>query len=223
MKKISILLILSGLIVAGFPQLQRGYSWYWEQRLMKEFEAGLPVLATELEEETKAAYGALQERFNDQVELEENEAADDQEAEQPQETNAIALGNVLGILKIDKINLKMPILEGTTERNLNRGAAQIEGTSPLGAVGNAAIAGHRGYNYGRLFNRLDELMVGDKIVVETGEGTYTYEVYQTLVVEPADVSVLNRNNQDKILTLVTCTPLYTSTHRLIVQAKAASE
>jgi len=209
--------------VAGFPQLQRGYSWYWEQRLMKEFEAGLPVLATELEEETKAAYGALQERFNDQVELEENEAADDQEAEQPQETNAIALGNVLGILKIDKINLKMPILEGTTERNLNRGAAQIEGTSPLGAVGNAAIAGHRGYNYGRLFNRLDELMVGDKIVVETGEGTYTYEVYQTLVVEPADVSVLNRNNQDKILTLVTCTPLYTSTHRLIVQAKAASE
>ncbi len=62
-------------------------------------------------------------------------------------------------------------------------------------------------------------MIGDRVTVEFNKKTYTYEVYEKLVVLPEDTSVLNRNDTDKILTLITCTPIRVATHRLILHAK----
>jgi hypothetical protein len=42
---------------------------------------------------------------------------------------------------------------------------------------------------------------------------------KTLVVKPEDVSVLASSKNEKTLTLITCTPIDTATHRLIVKAK----
>jgi len=98
------------------------------------------------------------------------------------------------------------------------GAGQVSGTTKLGDIGNAALAAHRSHTYGRMFNRLDELEIGDKIIVETKDGTFEYTVYKKHVVEPTDLSVLNKNNKDRVLTLITCTPIYTATHRLIIHA-----
>jgi sortase A len=69
-----------------------------------------------------------------------------------------------------------------------------------------------------MFNRLDELEVGDGIVVETADGSFEYTVFKKHVVEPDDLSVLNKNDRDRVLTLITCTPLYTATHRLVIHA-----
>ncbi len=112
----------------------------------------------------------------------------------------------------------MPVLLGATERNLNRGAAVIAGTSDFDEVGNVGIAGHRGRSYGIFFNRLNELAEGDIIEVTTNNKVYKYTVYKIHIVEPTDVSVLYRNDSDKILTLVTCDPIKNPTHRLIVHA-----
>ncbi|MNP46569.1 Sortase family protein [compost metagenome] len=92
-------------------------------------------------------------------------------------------------------------------------------TTPIGEIGNAAIAAHRARTTGRLFNRLNEVVIGDTITVKTSDQTYNYEVYDISVVLPSDVSVLDGNNKDKILTLITCDPLVDPTHRLIVHAK----
>ncbi|MEK4508765.1 sortase [Paenibacillus sp. FSL K6-2524] len=70
-----------------------------------------------------------------------------------------------------------------------------------------------------MFNRLNEVEVGDEIVIEMGKTSFNYIVYKISRVKPTDVSVLNRNKKDKILTLITCDPLVNPTHRLIVQAK----
>jgi sortase A len=124
----------------------------------------------------------------------------------------------IGKIQIEKIGVDIPVLEGTSKSNLRLGAGHIKGTTKLGGVGNAALAAHRSHAYGKMFNRLDELDVGDKILVETADGTYEYTVFKKLVVEPDDMSVLNRYDKDRVLTLITCTPLYTATHRLIVHA-----
>ena len=50
--------------------------------------------------------------------------------------------------------------------------ASIAKTGKAGAIGNYAIAGHRNLTYGKNFNRLDELAVGDLIEVDTGEKQY---------------------------------------------------
>ncbi|MNJ78497.1 Sortase family protein [compost metagenome] len=48
---------------------------------------------------------------------------------------------------------------------------------------------------------------------------YKYKVYNIIIVEPTDLSVLDKNDEDAIITLITCDPMINPTHRLIVQAK----
>lgn len=139
--------------------------------------------------------------------------------EAPASTPAVQKITPIATIKIDKIKLKLPVVEGATQKNMKSAAAHLKETTALGQVGNAAIAGHRMRSKGKLFNRLGELEAGDKIVVETKDQSYTYTVYKILIVKPTDVSVLNYNNKDKLLTLITCDPIVNPTHRLIIHAK----
>lgn len=123
------------------------------------------------------------------------------------------------ILKIDKIELYMPVLDGATDENLDISLSKMNHTAEPGEVGNFAVAGHRSYTYGRHFNRLDELQKGDILTVEAKNKNYKYEVEETLVVEPEELWVLEGNNKDKEITLVTCTPIKVASHRLIIKGK----
>ena len=92
----------------------------------------------------------------------------------------------------------------------------------IGEIGNCVIAGHRNYSFGKYFNRLNEVEIGDNIYVDTKDATYKYEVYDIIVVEPDDLSVLD-NTDEEIITLYTCTPVVIGTHRLVVKAKRVGE
>ncbi|MCH3964406.1 MAG: class D sortase [Clostridium sp.] len=124
----------------------------------------------------------------------------------------------IGLLVISKINLKVAIGEGTDMDTLRYAVGHFKGTALPGQKGNFAMAGHRSYTYGQYFNRLDELKIGDEIIVETIKGKYKYKIYNKKVVLPEQVEVLNPTN-DATMTLVTCTPIRVATHRLIVSAR----
>lgn len=123
------------------------------------------------------------------------------------------------LLIIDKINLRLPVLTGVNERNLNLAAASIENTGKPGQIGNYGIAGHRSRTYGVLFNRLDELQKGDAIVIETPDHRYTYQVTDRFIVKPDDVHVLRGDGQKEQVTLVTCDYSSKPYLRLIVQGE----
>ncbi|MOA38190.1 Sortase family protein [compost metagenome] len=125
----------------------------------------------------------------------------------------------IAVIEIDKIDLKLPVLEGATKANMRHAATHMTETAPIGQIGNAAIAAHRARKEGRLFNRLNEVEPGDEIKISTKQEKYTYKVIKISVVEPTDISVLNSKDDEKWLTLITCTPLNKSTHRLIVHAE----
>ncbi|MBM7614774.1 class D sortase [Alkaliphilus hydrothermalis] len=254
LKKISFVLILLGVVIAMYPFLESGYTWYWQQKIMREYESQQEIrrvqdkmkdrIEENLQENTIEfqEYHDLQEIFQEETsqglqELYVSREANSQESSTSVEKNRQTeieqetgpspqtekksnnnKTHVIGILKISKINLNLPILQGATEKNLKIGAAVVRGTTPLGDIGNTALAGHRSHTYGRFFNRLDELEVGDQILIEKEGEIYQYKIYKKHIVIPEDVTVLNRNNKDQILTLVTCHPLYTSTHRLIIHA-----
>ncbi|KYG92737.1 class D sortase [Paenibacillus polymyxa] len=128
----------------------------------------------------------------------------------------------IATISISRIALKLPVLEGATRINMRHAAVHMPETGTLGQAGNAAIAAHRARTSGRLFNRLNELKIGDKIVVNTRGNQYVYSVYSLKVVDPTDVSVLKSFKKQKLLTLITCDPLVNPTHRLIVQAKLST-
>ena len=129
------------------------------------------------------------------------------------------LGPPLAVLRIPTIDLEVAVLAGTGDLVLNRGVGHIEGTAEPGAAGNVGIAGHRdGY-----FRGLKDVSAGDVLELETLEGTLTYEITETLIVDPPDVWVLAPTDEPT-LTLVTCYPFYfagSAPQRYIVRAQLA--
>lgn len=124
---------------------------------------------------------------------------------------------VLGRVKIPAIGMDLLLVEGTSAAELNWGGGHIVGTALPGEAGNCAIAGHRNYVFGSYFSRLDEVIVGNVITVNYQKSEFDYIVDEILVVEPWDVSVLQPREGKSMVTLITCTPKGSNTHRLIVQ------
>lgn len=127
--------------------------------------------------------------------------------------------STIGVIEIPKIKVKLPILVGTDDKVLDLGAGYLEGTAFPGEEGNSAIAAHRSRTYGKMFNRLGELAVGDDISIATDKGTFQFTVVKTFIVKPNDLKVLKEQGNRKMLTLITCDPVINPTHRLIVQAE----
>ncbi len=120
---------------------------------------------------------------------------------------------------------EIPVGRGTNEALLRDYAAvHLPFTGfPWQEEANIYIAGHRigypGTNSDLAFYDLDKVGEGDEVFLEDAEGRqYTYEVFETKVVEPTDLSVLKRVEGKNMITLQTCTlPDYTK--RLIVRAE----
>ncbi|MFT3983521.1 MAG: class D sortase [Lachnospiraceae bacterium] len=129
----------------------------------------------------------------------------------------VDLTAVLGVLRIPKIELEEAIREGSAAGVISSALGHLEDTALPGQQGNCAIAGHRNYVFGRFFNRLNEIAPGDTIEIETLEAAYHYTVTESFIVEPEDTSVLEQMDGQN-LTLITCTPLFIGSHRLIIRA-----
>jgi sortase A len=110
-------------------------------------------------------------------------------------------GSPLAVLRFEKLNLRVPVFEGTDDWTLDRGAGWIEGTARLGEAGNIGIAGHRD----GFFRGLKDVGKGDAIELASTALTATFLVDQIEIVDPEDVAVLQPRPAPS-LTLVTCYP-----------------
>ncbi len=129
-----------------------------------------------------------------------------------------------GILTIDRIDAVLPVTDGVSETQLKVAVGHVPQTASLGGEGNSVIAGHRSYTYGHFFNRLGEVSAGDLIRYEDTSGAaFTYEVFETLVIEPGDQSAFTQPEGERLLTLYTCTPIRKATHRLLVRARLVDQ
>lgn len=127
------------------------------------------------------------------------------------------VGDAIARIVIPKANVDKIIVEGVGVEDLKKAPGHYPGTPMPGEPGNSAIAGHR-TTYGAPFYDLDNLVVGDAIMVTTGVGEFRYEVIESQVVSPDAVEVLNPT-EDNRLTLTTCNPRYSAAERLIISAK----
>lgn len=121
------------------------------------------------------------------------------------------------VLRIPALKLTVPIYDGTSELNLNRGAGHIEGTTRIGEQGNVGVAGHRD----GFFRSLNEIRIGEALYVDTLNETISYLVVGTKIVSPVDIGVLAVTETDAI-TLVTCYPFYfigSAPKRFVVRAR----
>lgn len=124
----------------------------------------------------------------------------------------------MGRLKIDAIDVDLPIYHGTDDDVLEKGVGHLEGTAlPVGGADtHSVLTAHRGLASATLFDNLDKVDVGDRFSVHVLGETLTYEVHSTQVVEPSDTETLFPSPDEDLMTLVTCTPLGINTHRILV-------
>jgi len=219
MKILSYLLIAAGLVLIAFPFVREYIDDREQRQLLNELENSLSSggeknKLTNLQTE----YGRLSKVLD--AGLENAGTAD---PESPEDSSIPLDDKTLAIIQIDKLDLKLPILEGATAANMKVGAGHMTETAPLGEIGNSAVAAHRARTKGRLFNRLDEMEIGDRIDIRMRNESFAYRVTELKVVLPTDLSVLNNDGDKAILTLITCDPLVNPTHRLIVHAEKMEE
>ena len=130
---------------------------------------------------------------------------------------SVAPGAPVARLEVPRLNLDAIVVELADiddRANLNRGPGHVPGTAFPGMPGNVFIAGHR-TTYGAPFGRIDELRDGDQIIFTTAEGKQVYTVYETKIVEPTDLSVLDQEGEPRV-SLMACHPKFSASKRIIV-------
>ncbi|EKD93204.1 MAG: sortase family protein [uncultured bacterium] len=123
------------------------------------------------------------------------------------------------------LNAQWESLEKTFQDDLKRGVIHYPGTAEPGEKGNIFITGHSSYylwddgRYKDVFALLHTLKVGDEIEVQHHGDSHHYKIEEIKQVKNKDVSVLSQDENEKTLTLMTCTPVGTNIRRLVVIAK----
>lgn len=131
------------------------------------------------------------------------------------------VGASLTRLVIPAIGVNVVVVEGTSEQALMAGAGHYPGTPLPCEEGDVAIAGHR-TTYGRPFSNVNRLVPGDKIILDTPVGSCTYEVDRApFIVLPTDASVVANTPGRYTLTLTSCAPKGSASHRIVIKAEMA--
>ena len=127
----------------------------------------------------------------------------------------------MSYIEIPKVSIYLPIYHGTENEVLKKGVGHLNNTSlPIGGDSvHTVLTGHTGFIKSKLFTRINELEIGDIINIYTLEKRLTYKVYDIKIVLPEETKDLQIEENEDLLTLVTCTPYGVNTHRLLVKSK----
>ena len=131
----------------------------------------------------------------------------------------LTVGGAMCTIDIPKIGVYLPVRHGTGAETLERTVGHVVGTSlPVGGAGtHAVLSAHSGMASAKLFTDIDQLVKGDVFYIHVLGEILAYEVDRIATVLPGDTSLLQIEDGQDLVTLVTCTPFGVNTHRLLVR------
>lgn len=131
----------------------------------------------------------------------------------------LTVGGAMCTIDIPKIGVYLPVRHGTGAETLERAVGHVVGTSlPVGWAGtHAVLSAHSGMASAKLFSDIDQLVKGDVFYIHVLGEVLAYEVDQIATVLPSDTSLLQIEDGQDLVTLVTCTPFGVNTHRLLAR------
>ena len=186
-KILAAILITAGLAAMSVPLFSHFYGNHKTDELIEQFEQNVE-----------------QEHKEDGEKEEEREETDTKAPISEEDAALLSSGDVIGLIEIEALELKYPIVEGADSKQLAYGIGHIPDTAAIGGKGNCVLAGHRGSRYGTYFKYLGRLSAGDTVKVMDKEGNvYLYEVVSSEIVGPYDNFVKAQGDGTE-LTLLTC-------------------
>ena len=197
-KVVAGLLIAAGIAIMAVPFFWRTTGEKQTEQLISEFEQ------------------TLEDDYDEETDVEEEQTSISKEDEA-----ILKEGGVIGIIEIPGLDIRYPVMEGTTSKVLNAGIGHIEETAGIGESGNCVLCGHNGSRYGEFFTNLNKVSIGDIVTLLDTEGVlHSYEVTETFVVGPFNHSIRTQGEREE-LTLFTCAEK--GTKRFVVKCVPASE
>ncbi len=132
--------------------------------------------------------------------------------------NYPTVGTEYAKLKIESIDLELPVLFGANYDILKKGIAHDDRSYFPGQGGSIVMAGH---NFKKFLARLPETKIGDMIVLETNYGTFNYQISDQKIVKETETDAVPIVDTAEVLMLYTCWPINNIGHaseRYIVYA-----
>lgn len=133
--------------------------------------------------------------------------------------NYPAYGTQYATIKIDKIDVNLPVYFGDTLEILKKGVGHSSGSYFPGEGGSIIYMGH---NSKKMFRRFSELQKGNEIKVSTSYGEYTYKIYDMKLIKETELDQLPIQRDKEILMVYTCYPFNNvgyATQRYVVYAE----
>ena len=222
MKKIRVIfcviIFITGLGIASYPFISNMVAQRHASQVVKDYETNVE----EMDEEKIDAMKEAAKKYNEQL---SNVVSVNDENENNEQGESYAdllnIGESLGYITIPKIDVNLPIYNGTSQDVLSKGVGHMEQSSyPLGGVStHCVLTGHRGLPSAVLFTDLDKLEIGDEFYLHVLDEILAYKVDQIKVVEPNESGDLEIIDGKDYCTLVTCTPYAINSHRLLVRGE----
>lgn len=222
MKKIRVIfcviIFITGLGIASYPFISNMVAQRHASQVVKDYETNVE----ETDEEKIDAMKEAAKKYNEQL---SNVVSVDDENENNEQGESYAdllnIGESLGYITIPKIDVNLPIYNGTSQDVLSKGVGHMEQSSyPLGGEStHCVLTGHRGLPSAVLFTDLDKLEIGDEFYLHVLDEILAYKVDQIKVVEPNESGDLEIIDGKDYCTLVTCTPYAINSHRLLVRGE----
>ena len=135
-------------------------------------------------------------------------------------------GEAFALLRVPRFgaDYQVAIVQGVSAADLAKGPGHYRSSAAPGAVGNFAVAGHRGPP-GEPFNDINRLVTGDKLIVETARSRFIYRVTGHAIVRPTQVDVVapvprrpGAEPDKAVMTLTACHPRWSGTQRWVTWA-----
>ena len=222
MKKIRVIfcviIFMTGLGIASYPFISNMVAQRHASQVVKDYETNVE----EMDEEKIDAMKEAAKKYNEQL---SNVVSVDDENENNEQgesyVDLLNIGESLGYITIPKIDVNLPIYNGTSQDVLSKGVGHMEQSSyPLGGEStHCVLTGHRGLPSAVLFTDLDKLEIGDEFYLHVLDEILAYKVDQIKVVEPNEFGDLEIIDGKDYCTLVTCTPYAINSHRLLVRGE----
>lgn len=212
------LMIVSGIGVAMYPVVSNAVAQRHASSVIESYNDTVQSMDAEKIDAAKEAARRYNQQLNNALDRDAAGEADDIGTSY---VDMLDVGESLGYITIPKIDVNLPIYEGTSDDVLVKGVGHLEGSSyPLGGAStHSVLTGHRGMAEAVLFTDLDKLGEGDRFYLHIMDEVLAYQVDQVKVVEPENTEDLEIIPGGDYCTLVTCTPYAINTHRLLVRGE----
>ena len=125
----------------------------------------------------------------------------------------------IGELILPTLDVRLPILHGTSDLNMTLGAGTVRPGMEMGE-GNFVLGSHNAPDAATRFGGLHLLEIGDLIILRDADYLYIYEtIIANYVVHQTRIDIADEVADKIYVTLFTCTDVVNSDYRIVVRGE----